>query len=186
MKNLKFSRLFAAMMFVACLMFVGCDPVTNEKITTVDNYIIVRPLEADEAIIGTWTDGGQKFEIQNNNFKNSYLYGSWQEAYTGNNLIINYTSTTSGYIYMKYTKAIMPDYSYSEEAPDVGKWYALAFKDLNITDTTSSVKIAGAWKDDAVNAFEKLEDAIKAFTVENGYFATFNDVNKEYFNFFPA
>ena len=176
MKNLKFSRLFAAMMFVACLAFVGCKPQTEE--VTVEKVIVVRPLEADEAIIGSWTDGGQKFEIQTTNFKNSYFYNTWIETYTGKNLLVTYTSSNSGYIYMKYTKAAMPDWSYSEDAPDVGKWYALAFKDLNTTDTTTNVKMAGAWKDGAVNAFEKLEDAVNAFTVENGYFATFNDLRK--------
>ena len=176
MKNIKFSRLFAAMMFVACLVLVGCNPQTRD--VTVEK-VIVRPLEANDAIIGSWSDAGQKFEIQTNTFKNSYFYNTWIESYTGNNLLITYTSSNSGYIYMKYTKAAMPDWSYSEEAPDVGKWYALAFKDLNTTDATNSVKIAGAWKQGAVNAFEKLEDAVNAFTVENGYFATFNDLQKQ-------
>ena len=176
MKNLKFSRLFAAMMFVACLAFVGCKPQTEE--VTVEKVVVVRPLESDAEIIGAWSDAGQKFEIQNNSLKNSYYYDGWIETYTGNNLFVNYTSTTSGYIYMKYTKAAMPDWTYSEEAPDVGKWYAIAFKDLNTTNSTTTVKIAGAWKSGAVNAFEKLEDAVYAFTVENGYFATFDELQK--------
>lgn len=56
-------------------------------------------------------------------------------------------------------------YGYTEDAPDVGKWYAVYYFDL----TAKSVNISGAFGD--VSSTETLEEAKATFTVENGYFA---------------
>ena len=121
---------------------------------------------------GKWKDDSSSyFEISETEFKN---YGDSYDCYAGNNLLIAKTSNDSGYIYIKYTKAMNPDYSYSETAPDVGKWYAIAFKDL----TSDSVKLSGAYKESGKTSTETLEEAIKEFTVENGYFGTFSECTK--------
>ncbi len=121
---------------------------------------------------GKWKDDSSSyFEISETEFKN---YGDSYDCYAGNNLLIAKTSGNSGYIYIKYTKAMNPDYSYSETAPDVGKWYAIAFKDL----TSDSVKLSGAYKESGKTSTETLEEAIKEFTVENGYFGTFSECTK--------
>ena len=188
MKNLKFSRLFAAMMFVACLALAGCTPVTEEKFSEVDNYIIVRPLEADDAIIGTWAASEyEKYTFSVDNFV-SLL------AYEGDNILIAEDDESSGRIFIKYTKAIEYSadepaedaenpwtysswtknwYRYSSTAPDVGKWYAISYKDL----TENSVNISGAGGEKT--SFENLKDAVKEFTINNGYFTYYSECTKE-------
>ena len=58
------------------------------------------------------------------------------------------------------------DSSYSETAPDVGKWYAVSYKNL----TSNSVSLSGAYKADGKTSTQTLDEAKKEFTVENGYF----------------
>ena len=188
MKNLKFSRLFAAFMVAACLVFVGCDPVTNEKITTVDNYIIVRHLEADEAIIGTWEAGAyEQYVVTRTGFN---AVGT----YTGDNILVVEDSDDSGRLFIKYTKAIEYSdlepaedsenpwtfsswsnnwYRYSTTAPDVGNWYAISYKNL----TDNSVSISGAAGEKT--SIEKIEDAVKEFTFDNGYFTYYSECVKK-------
>lgn len=122
-------------------------------------------------ISGKWKDAYSYYEISETEFK---TYGESFDGYAGNSLLIAKTSSDSGYIYIKYTKAMNPDFSYSETAPDVGKWYAIAFKDL----TSNSVSISGAYKKGGKTSTETLEEAINEFTIENGYFGTFSECTK--------
>ena len=64
-------------------------------------------------------------------------------------------------------------YRYSSTAPDAGKWYAIAFKDL----TDNAVKVSGAYG--AKSSTDTLEEAVAEFTVENGYFAFYSDCAKQ-------
>ncbi|MBO4857633.1 MAG: hypothetical protein J5527_03865 [Treponema sp.] len=64
-------------------------------------------------------------------------------------------------------------YRYSTTAPDVGKWYAISFKDL----AASAVKVSGAYGTKSSTA--TLEEAVTEFTVENGYFAYYSDCTKQ-------
>ena len=64
-------------------------------------------------------------------------------------------------------------YRYSTTAPDAGKWYAIAFKDL----TDKAVKISGAYG--AKSSTATLEEAITEFTVDKGYFAYYSDCAKQ-------
>ncbi|WP_022931991.1 hypothetical protein [Treponema bryantii] len=198
MKHLKFSHLFAAFAFVAVLSLAGCKPVTEEVIkevevtkeTTVEKEkkVIIRPLLSDDAVVATWSATYEKYEIGTNTFKSFFpgtSEGSWDESYTGNTLCVRYTSATSGYIYMKYTKALCAThsdfdhyiYTYDTDAPDVGKWYAIAFKDLNTSVTPNTIKLSGAAG--AVTSTATLDEAIDTFTIENGYFDYFSDLVKE-------
>lgn len=157
----KFAKLSLALLFVSCIAFVACkpEPEINENAT----------------VIGKWVDDTNCiYEITASSFKN---YGDGWSSYEGNNLVINYTNDeeTAGYIYIKYTKAANPDWTYSETAPDVGKWYAIAFKNL----APSSISISGAYKADGVTATTTLEEAIEEFTIENGYFADFTEAKKQ-------
>lgn len=72
----------------------------------------------------------------------------------------------SGIIYGQYT-----EHSKKEL---IGKWYAIAFKDL--TETTAH--ICGASKDLGNGTFdysaESLEDAKTKFTIDNGYFSFYD------------
>ena len=173
MKNFKFSRLFVAALVVACLALTGCKPQTEEVL--VEKIIVARPIASTDKIIGSWISTyGEKYEVSSSEFKN--YYGT-SECYTGDNVYVAETSETSGYIYFKYTKAFCYAhsdfdnfvYTYDDDAPDVGKWYALYYSDL----TDSSVKISGAAGEKS--SCDTLKEAIETFTVANGYMSTITD-----------
>lgn len=135
----------------------------------------VYELSDNSALIGAWQSSyGEIFKITSTSLSNG---GSWGDAYAGNNLVVSYTNdeATSGYIYIKYTRAMNPDYSYSETAPDVGKWYAIAFKEL----TASSVSLSGAYNASGKSSTETLEDAISTFTIAKGYFNNYSECVKQ-------
>lgn len=164
MKNNNFSRftkLAVATLVLLCgVAFTGCKPDVQYR----DVYVTLE---------GTWvnayTGGYESYTITNDTFKSGgdYGYGEY-EGYAGNNLVVRTLDKTSGFIYIKYTRAMNPDYSYSEDAADVGNWYAIMYSEL----TSSSVKFSGAYKADETTSTATLEEAIAEFTVENGYFAS--------------
>ena len=127
------------------------------------------------SLTGTWQSSyGEIFKITSTSLSNG---GSWGNSYAGNNLVVSYTNdaATSGYIYIKYTRAMNSDYTYSETAPDVGKWYAVAFKEL----TASSVSLSGAYNASGKTSAETLEEAISTFTIANGYFDIYSECVKQ-------
>lgn len=159
-----------ALLFVS-FSFMSCQ---QEDETEYVNY----------SLTGTWVNsysgGTSVYKITSSTFDNSGTSSyngttSTYDAYAGNNLVVSYTNdeATSGYIYIKYTRAMNPDYSYSETAPDVGKWYAIAFNDL----TASSLSLSGAYG--TVSSTSTLEEAISTFTIANGYFTTYSECVKQ-------
>lgn len=139
----------------------------------------VYELSENSALIGTWQSSyGEIFKITSTSLSNG---GSWGDAYAGNNLVVSYTNdeATSGYIYIKYTRAYCSTHSdpttyiYDTDAADVGKWYAIAFKEL----TASSVSLSGAAG--TVSSTSTLEEAISTFTIDNGYFTTYSECVKQ-------
>lgn len=164
MKSTRF--VFGRALAVLCaLLFVsfGFMSCQQEDETEYVNY----------SLTGTWQSSyGEIFKITSTSLSNG---GSWGDAYAGNNLVVSYTNdeATSGYIYIKYTRAMNPDYSYSETAPDVGKWYAIAFKEL----TASSVSLSGAYGTESSTS--TLEEAISTFTIAKGYFSTYSECVKQ-------
>lgn len=72
-----------------------------------------------------------------------------------------------------YTKSISYYYRYSSEAPDVGKYYAISFKELS----TSSISLSGAYG--AVTSTSSLEEAKSTFTVADGYFSYYSELVKQ-------
>ncbi|MGN0717855.1 hypothetical protein [Treponema berlinense] len=164
MKSTRF--VFGRALAVLCaLLFVsfGFMSCQQEDETEYVNY----------SLSGTWKSSyGEIFKITSTSLSNG---GSWGDSYAGNNLLVSYTddSETSGYIYIKYTRAINPDYTYSETAPDVGKWYAIAFKEL----TASSVSLSGAYGTESSTS--TLEEAISTFTIANGYFSSYSECVKQ-------
>lgn len=166
MKSTRF--VFGRALAVLCaLLFVsfGFMSCQQEDETEYVNY----------SLTGTWQSSyGEIFKITSTSLSNG---GSWGDAYAGNNLVVSYTNdkATSGYIYIKYTRAMNPDYSYSETAPDVGKWYAIAFKEL----TASSLSLSGAYNASGKTSTETLEEAISTFTIANGYFTSYSECVKQ-------
>ncbi len=124
------------------------------------------PEQNELSVYGKWVDDWQGvYEISETYFKN---YGPGYSSYEGSDVTVVPLSETSGTIFIKYTVAAMPDWSYSSEAPDVGKWYAVSYKDL----TENSISLAGAYG--TKSSAETLEEAKTEFTVENGYFGTYS------------
>ncbi len=187
MKNIKFSRLFAAMMFVAVLSFAGCKQQPEEK-----HY----------AIEGTWLDAGwgESYYVISNSEVKTYGKTPAGVEYTGlegKDVCIEEIDETSGMIYLKYTKSIeesyavpsdttgwtdmtdpnYPDYPYwfryVETGKDVGKWYAIRYTELE----DKKVKISGAsnYENHGVTSCDTLEEAKKEFTAEKGYFKGSSD-----------
>lgn len=154
----------------------------------------VYELSDNSALIGTWVNsysgGTSVYKITSSTFDNSGTSSyngttSTYDAYAGNNLVVSYTNdeATSGYIYIKYTRAYCSTHSdpttytyiYDTDAADVGKWYAIAFRDL----TDSSLSLSGAYKKSGKSSTETLEEAISTFTIDNGYFTTYSECVKQ-------
>ncbi len=167
---------------VVLFNFASCK-TEDEDPEYVNNYVYVLPLEEDSNLVGSWkstySTGTEVYKITSSTFDNSgsYTYNGetiTYNSYAGNNLVVSYTNDdeTAGYIYIKYTRAMNEGQTYSESAPDVGKWYAVAFKNL----TSSSVSLSGAYG--TVTSTSTLDEAVKTFTVENGYFSNYSECAK--------
>ncbi len=170
MKNFKKTLLNGVKLFALLglvLVVAGCEPIV-ETVTEYD-VIVLKPVPA--SLQGTWTGGTaqypEKYTITSSEFS------SGDDGYKGAIEAVR-TASNNGIIYIKYTKAIMPDWSFSESAPDVGKYYAIHYK--NLTDT--SVELSAAYKEGGKSSTNTLEEAVLEFTVDNGYFGWYSSVDK--------
>ena len=169
MKNLKFSRLFAAMMVVACLMLVGCkfpeDPTTPKEVT----------------IYSTWADNVETYNAYTGydcKITADYIETASYGKHNGP-IYVAKTSETSGYIYYKFSQNITGYDAANNYAPYTvectGKWCAVAYKNL----TATSVQMCDAYK--TYDFADSLSKAVELYTVENGWFTgietTFTKVN---------
>ena len=165
MKSTRLSLLRAkavlfALVSVLAFSFSACNVTTEPEVEYVYNDLLV----------GTWTDGTKygTYIITNTTFENA-------GSYKGDNLVVQKLDSTSGYIYIKYTVAMNADWSYSETAPDVGKWYAISYKDLG----AEKISISGAYKDGGATSCETLDEAVTEFTVDNGYFGFYTSHTRQ-------
>lgn len=168
MKHFNQKKLLATLLLIlAMLTAVSCD-VPQEEPGNDETSVFV---EVPEKLIGTWsitTPYPESYTITKDSF-------SSKGSYEGNNAKVFKTSETSGYIYIKYTKAANANWTYSETAPDVGKWYAVSYKEL----TESSIKLSGAYKADGKTSTATIDEAKTEFTIENGYFGGYSELTKE-------
>lgn len=182
MKSISFSFGRVVRSFGAFVVFLSAAVLLSACKTPDDEIVLpagIEELSPDSPLIGTWQDSfGSTYEISENEFSN---YGESYESYAGNNLVIKMTSENSGYIYIKYTRAAYVDadgkWNYTTDetkAPDIGKWYAVAYRKLG----DSSIHISGAYKTGGRTSVEFLEDAIAEFTIANGYFEAFSECSK--------
>lgn len=177
--NLKKSSLLALLMLLAMFFAVSCDVAQEENYTdnitqeenNTDNSETSVFVNVPDNLIGTWEFHGQWDESYTITIDSFSVAGS----YSGNNAKVYKTSENSGYIYIQYTKAANADWTYSETAPDVGKWYAIAYKEL----TDSTLKLSGAYKADGKSATSTIEEAKSEFTIENGYFGFYSELTKK-------
>jgi len=144
MKNLKFSRLFAAVMFVACLVLVGCKQPTDDNSAPA---VVESPvLSSSEAIVGTWTsEFGEKYIVTTNSVQEA-AWMSWEMAIEEFDKI----SENAGVIYGKLIKD-------SDWTP-AGTYYAFAYKDL--VDNTCKIT-------SATTSYETLAEVKAACTIES-------------------
>lgn len=170
MKSTRLSLLRAkavlfALVSVLAFSFSACNVTTEPEVEHV-----YKQIDADDLLVGTWTDGTKygTYIITNTTFENA-------GSYKGDNLVVQKLDSTSGYIYIKYTVAMNVDYSYSETAPDVGKWYAISYKDLG----AEKISISGAYKDGGATSCETLDEAVTEFTVDNGYFGFYTSHTRQ-------
>lgn len=170
MKSTRLSLLRAkavlfALVSVLAFSFSACNVTTEPEVEHV-----YKQIDADDLLVGTWIDGTKygTYIITNTTFENA-------GSYKGNNLVVQKLDSTSGYIYIKYTVAMNADYSYSETAPDVGKWYAISYKDLG----AEKISISGANKDGGATSCETLDEAVTEFTVDNGYFGFYTSHTRQ-------
>lgn len=166
MKALRFKfcrALFAALTVVLfSASFTGC----SDSVETETEYVLY-------GLNGTWVSpAGASFSETYTITDTTFAVAG---SYEGNELLIRKTGDDSGYIYLKYTKSMNTDYSYSESAPDVGKWYAVSYKGL----TQNTIQLSGAWKEGGETSTETLEEAIREFTVENGYFHSYSSLARK-------
>ena len=184
MKSTRFSfgsaaTFLGALLIVVSLSFslASCKTDDNNDDSLTSG---IEELSKDSPLIGKWQDSSYSiYEISQNEFSN---YGDNYLSYAGNNLVISKTSENSGYIYIQYTKAYCAEhsnleeykYTYDNDSPDVGKWYAISYKSL----TASSIQISGAYKKGGETSTETLEEAMAEFTIENGYFSTYSECVK--------
>ena len=116
---------------------------------------------APNLLVGTWIS----------TYNEDFIYDgiTFTSAYDGKNSYVVkverviYSSDTAGIIYGKYTEN-----SYYKDV--VGKYYAVSFKDL----TDSEVSISGAYKSGGKTGTDTLGQAIKEFTIDNGYFGLYS------------
>lgn len=167
MKSTRLSLLRAkavlfALVSVLAFSFSACNVTTEPEVEYVYNDLLV----------GTWTGGStewpESYTITNTTFES-------KGSYKGDNLVVQKLDSTSGYIYIKYTVAMNADWSYSETAPDVGKWYAISYKDLG----AEKISLSGAYKEDGATSCKTLDEAVTEFTVDNGYFGTYSSCTRQ-------
>ena len=162
----KFAKLSLALLFVSCIAFVAC-----KQPETINNYNV--------SIVGTWISSfGENYVITSNSIDSS---GAGYTSYAGDNLVVVMDSETSGRLFIKYTRAFCTEhsdfangiYTYDSDAPDVGKWYAMSYKNLK----DNSVSLSGAAG--AKTSTDTLEEAIAEFTIEKGYFGNYSECQRK-------
>ena len=166
-KSSRFGRRVTSALLVLCIAFVamsfsGCKPPTDTG--------SVPEVSSLDLLKGTWNGSftGESYTITETTFDSA-------GSYAGDNLTVSEVDEKSGYIYIKFTRAANADWTYSETAPDVGKWYCVAYKNLS----ENSVSLSGAYNAAGKSACDTLDEAKKEFTIENGYFSGYSECVKK-------
>ena len=152
MKNIKFSRLFAAVMVVAILALAGCSQPEDET-------------KKEVSIYGTWVSSyGEKYVITPSDYDNYYTYnGDFTLYYSTNNLLVKVIDKSSGIIFGQFDDA-----NHVGSDATKGQWYALMYTDLK----EDSVNLWQPWKEGGKAACTTVDEAVAEFTVDNGYFGS--------------
>jgi hypothetical protein len=160
MTIMKKSLLFKILtLFTFMLVVVSCDTAAEEN-----------PDEQTPTYVGTWKNTyGETYNIT----ESTFICDSNGYGFEAANLVIDKKDNKSGVFYMQITK----NNSWWSNSDPVGKWYAVAFK--NMTDTTLSLSNAcTAYPECEMDCQDSLEKAKAHFTVDE-YFTFFADFAKE-------
>ena len=172
MKNFKFSRLFAAAVFVAVLGLSGCKQIVTQF---VDNYVIVTPIEANDPLIGEWANATYNTYSSANPPYNCKIATNRVE--TGSygthdgTVYIRRIDNTRGYIYYQFKsdvtgyESVAPYNSFTVSAN--GKWGAIAYQRLTNNNAVQMCDFA----DTTYEFPATLEACVTKYTVEGGYFS---------------
>ena len=167
----KFAKLSLALLFVSCIAFVACKPEPEAPANS--KPITSTEISADDTLIGKWADDYSDWNTYDNNYDCQIAVDFIETASYGkqeSKIYVLKTTADSGYIYYQFSTDVTgygpaPDYaSFTIEAK--GKWGAIAFKDL----TANSVKMCD-FADPSSEFPTTLEDCIKKYTIESGYFS---------------
>ena len=108
--------------------------IDSEKKRFRDTENVEKVIEYDTL----WREGERKLNSLRSeknklskSFKKAKEEGNFEEVVKRSKEVaaeIKELTDTTGMIYMKYTRSMNPDFTYSETAADVGKWYALYYQ----------------------------------------------------------
>ena len=120
-------------------------------------------------IVAISCDNRPTAPIEGTTHKNhSWLLGTWENpTYAGDTYIYSYGKFDGGSYKMNVGMII---WSSDTSGIIYGKYYAVSFKDL----TESSISISGAYKQNGKTGTATLEEAIREFTIDDGYFGTYS------------
>ena len=171
-------KVLSSFVVLACAAFVLCVASCKEP----------DGASAENTVYGTWKSSYSEYFVISSDSKTiTNYYGSISdstECYAGSDVFISATDDTSGYIYLKYTRAGYDTNSdgyvdtYTTDgtlATDVGKWYAVAYKNL----TSASCSFCGAYLATGVTSTDSLDEAKSTFTIDNGYFSYYSECTKQ-------
>lgn len=160
MKNIKFSRLFAAFAFVAILALAGCKQPEDSLPEG------VRELSNDDAIVGKWGDDYPdywKYEGYACKYSPDLIETASYGAHRGTAYIKKITED-SGYIYFQFSGNV--NFWGIGDVDLTGKWGAIAYQ--NLTDNAVQMCDASYADQEFVST---LDDCVEKYTKDGGYFA---------------
>ena len=153
--------------FFVSFSFISCQQETETEYVSdyVYEYVIVNPY-TDSADYGTLNSNSWV-----SNYGDAYTFNNASVTYS-DNWGFNWTGTVAGiygnYIYFKYeTVGTALDPSL------VGKYNAINFK--NLTSSSVSMGTASNYTNKRKACTDTLEEAVKEFTIANGYWSSWGD-----------
>lgn len=148
------------------LSTVSCKQSTDSAAETLPDGVTA--VSAGDGIIGTWSSAySDSYAITTSTV--TYSDGGYGYDWAGTVAGKYEIDSTSGYVYIKYTKV-----GTGLSSSLVGSYNAFAYKNLG----TSSAQMATAYKSDGVASESSLSAAVTEFTISNGYYSYFGSYTK--------
>src|SRR5574344_471794 len=160
------SVLFFALATAFIIGTASCRQPTHDSSSDLPSGVTA--LAATDSIVGTWTSTYKDYyTVSASNFE--YYDGGYGYDWKGTPAGKSETDSTSGYVYIKYTSV-----GTSLDSSLIGKYIAISYSGL----TASSAKMATAYKKSGVTSEPSLSEAVKEFTIDNGYYSSYGAYSK--------